>query len=171
MSQLVDTNASQIAAEFVRERRRAGSPTMGMVMTLVIVMTEEDAEESLRAARLASHEHPGRVLAVIIGSGRGRGRIVAQGTPEDLVASTGTLVRAVELDQLTAALTGEGLAHTVVADGLRVDAEPLQVGKVAAAHQVALIELRPADGAGLEDLFLELTADTQRESFTEGVQA
>lgn len=77
MSQLVDTNASQIAAEFVRERRRAGSPTMGMVMTLVIVMTEEDAEESLRAARLASHEHPGRVLAVIIGSGRGRGRIVA----------------------------------------------------------------------------------------------
>jgi ABC-2 type transport system ATP-binding protein len=101
----------------------------------------------------------------------GRGRIVAQGTPEDLVASTGTLVRAVELDQLTAALTGEGLAHTVVADGLRVDAEPLQVGKVAAAHQVALIELRPADGAGLEDLFLELTADTQRESFTEGVQA
>lgn len=101
----------------------------------------------------------------------GRGRIVAQGTPEDLVASTGTLVRAVELDQLKAALTGEGLAHTVVADGLRVDAEPLQVGKVAAAHQVALIELRPADGAGLEDLFLELTADTQRESFTEGVQA
>jgi ABC-2 type transport system ATP-binding protein len=27
----------------------------------------------------------------------------------------------------------------------------------------ALLELRPAEGAGLEDLFLELTADTQRE--------
>ena len=39
MSQLVDTNASQIAAEFVRERRRAGPPTLGMVMTSVIVMT------------------------------------------------------------------------------------------------------------------------------------
>ena len=59
---------------------------------------------------------------------------------------------------------------TVVGDGFRTDAEALQVGKVAAANQITLIELRPADG-GLEDLFLELTADTQREDFTEGVVA
>ena len=31
------------------------------------------------------------------------------------------------------------------------------------AAGVALTELRGADGAGLEDMFLELTADTQRE--------
>jgi len=30
-------------------------------------------------------------------------------------------------------------------------------------NNIVLIELRPADGAGLEELFLELTADTQRE--------
>lgn len=77
MSQLIDTNASQIAAEFVRQRRRAGSPAMGMVMTLVIVMSEEDAEGALAAARAAGREHPARVLAVILGSGRGRGRITA----------------------------------------------------------------------------------------------
>lgn len=77
MSQLEDTNASEIAADFVRERRHAGSPAMGMVMTLVIVMCEDDTETALGAARIASREHPARVLAVILGPGRGRGRINA----------------------------------------------------------------------------------------------
>ena len=47
--------------------------------------------------------------------------------------------------------------------GIRVDAEPVEVGAVAARHGLTLIELRPGEGAGLESLFLELTADTQRE--------
>jgi ABC-2 type transport system ATP-binding protein len=45
-----------------------------------------------------------------------------------------------------------------------VDAEPEAVGRVANEAGIALIELRTADGAGLEEMFLELTADTQRES-------
>ena len=77
MSQLLETNASEIAAEFVRERRRAGSPAMGMVLTLVIVMHEDDADAALAAARAASREHPARVLAMILGSGRGAGSINA----------------------------------------------------------------------------------------------
>jgi ABC-2 type transport system ATP-binding protein len=44
-----------------------------------------------------------------------------------------------------------------------VDAEPEAVGRVAYEAGVALIELRGADGAGLEEMFLELTADTQRD--------
>jgi ABC-2 type transport system ATP-binding protein len=48
-------------------------------------------------------------------------------------------------------------------DALRVDADPELVGKIAFAAGVPLVELRPADGAGLEEIFLELTADTQRE--------
>ena len=47
---------------------------------------------------------------------------------------------------------------------LRVDADPELVGRVAHQAGVPLIELRTADGAGLEEMFLELTADTQRES-------
>ena len=35
--------------------------------------------------------------------------------------------------------------------------------RVAAAEGIVLTELKPAGGAGLEELFLELTADTQRE--------
>ena len=43
----------------------------------------------------------------------GRGRIVAQGTPESLLQDSGTFVRAVEADQLAAALAEAGIAATV----------------------------------------------------------
>ena len=76
--ELLDTDAGEIAAEFVRARQRSGSPTMGMVMTLVVVVDEDDAREALEAARLASYEHPARVLGVILGDGRGRARITAE---------------------------------------------------------------------------------------------
>ena len=48
-------------------------------------------------------------------------------------------------------------------DAFRADADPELVGKAAHAAGVPLIELRAADGAGLEEMFLELTADTSRE--------
>jgi ABC-2 type transport system ATP-binding protein len=57
-----------------------------------------------------------------------------------------------------------GLAATPRADGsVHTDASPDQVGEVALAARLVLTELRAADGAGLEEMFLELTADTQRE--------
>jgi ABC-2 type transport system ATP-binding protein len=97
----------------------------------------------------------------------GRGKIVAEGTPESLISGAGTFFRAVESRELLEALLENGIQASPVGDGFRTDAEALQIGKIAAANQITLIELRPADG-GLEDLFLELTADTQREIFTEG---
>ena len=78
MIELIDTNSSEIAAELQRARVRAGSPAMGMVMTLVIVVDEDDAEGAMRAARAASHEHPARVLGVILGDGRGAAQVNAQ---------------------------------------------------------------------------------------------
>jgi glucose-6-phosphate dehydrogenase assembly protein OpcA len=78
MIELTDTNASEIAAEFVRGRTRAGSPAMGMVMTLIVVVDEDDAETAMDAAKQASHEHPARVLGVILGDGRGAAQVNAQ---------------------------------------------------------------------------------------------
>ncbi len=78
MIDLTDTSSSAIAAEFLRARRRAGSPAMGMVMTLVIVADEEDAVESMAVARAASREHPARLLGVVIGDGRGSARVDAE---------------------------------------------------------------------------------------------
>lgn len=78
MIELTDTTSSEIAAEFVRGRMRAGSPAMGMVMTLIVVVNEEDASAAMDAAREASHEHPARVLGVILGDGRGAAEVNAQ---------------------------------------------------------------------------------------------
>ncbi len=78
MIELIDTTSSKIAAEFVRARTRAGSPAMGMVMTLIIVADEEDAGEAMRNAQQASHEHPARVLGVILGDARGAAQVNAQ---------------------------------------------------------------------------------------------
>lgn len=78
MIELTETTASAIASEFVKARRRAGSPAMGMVMTLVFVVDEENAEDAMRAARTSSREHPARVLGIILGDGRGAARVDAQ---------------------------------------------------------------------------------------------
>lgn len=78
MIELTGTNSAKIAAEFVRARTRAGSPAMGMVMTLVIVVDEDDAEAAMQSARKASHEHPARVLGVILGDARGAPVVNAQ---------------------------------------------------------------------------------------------
>jgi ABC-2 type transport system ATP-binding protein len=93
----------------------------------------------------------------------GRGRIVAQGTKEELLQTRGAYVKAVEHESLADALERQGIHAIPSGDGLRSDADPVQIGKVAAAEGLTLVELRPAEGAGLEDLFLQLTADTQRD--------
>ena len=94
----------------------------------------------------------------------GHGRIVAQGTKADLLAAAGTVVRARDAAALARALAHAGLTITGHADGsVHTDASPDQIGEIALAARVVLTELRSADGAGLEEMFLELTADTQRE--------
>ncbi|MGI8646200.1 MAG: ABC transporter ATP-binding protein [Nocardioides sp.] len=94
----------------------------------------------------------------------GTGRIVAQGTKHDLLEAAGTLVRTDDPARLAEALTAAG--HTAQPAGgtaLRTDAATDTVGRTALASGIALTELRAAEGAGLEEMFLELTADTQRE--------
>jgi glucose-6-phosphate dehydrogenase assembly protein OpcA len=78
MIELTDTNSSEIAAAFVRDRIRAGSPAMGMVLTLIVVTDDEDADQAMACARAASKEHPARVLGVILGDGRGAPQVHAQ---------------------------------------------------------------------------------------------
>ncbi len=75
---LENTDASRISGAFVEARRSAGSPAMGMVMTLVIVVPDKDAEAALTAARSAAREHPSRLLGVIIGKVSGTSRIDAE---------------------------------------------------------------------------------------------
>jgi ABC-2 type transport system ATP-binding protein len=95
----------------------------------------------------------------------GNGRIVAQGSKTELLHQAGTFVRAATGHaQLMQALAATGAEVSAAGDGtLRTSADPAVVGQVALQAGVPLTELRPADGAGLEEMFLELTASTQRE--------
>jgi ABC-2 type transport system ATP-binding protein len=94
----------------------------------------------------------------------GLGRIVSMGTKTELLHEAGTVVRAVDLLALELALTASGLTATPSDGGaLRTGADAALAGKVAFDAGIALTELRAATGAGLEEMFLELTAATQRE--------
>jgi ABC-2 type transport system ATP-binding protein len=94
----------------------------------------------------------------------GNGKIVASGSKDELLAAAGTLVRSTSPRDLAHALEQAGIPSTLARDGsVRTDADPARVGAVALAAGIALTELRSAEGAGLEDMFLSLTADTQRE--------
>ncbi|TYL52132.1 ATP-binding cassette domain-containing protein [Nocardioides sp. BGMRC 2183] len=94
----------------------------------------------------------------------GNGEIVAGGTKEELLATAGTLVRAEDSVALAAALTEAGITvHPSGSDALRAESDLAAVGRAAFAAGIPVTELRAADGAGLEEIFLELTAQTQRE--------
>ncbi|MBQ1030075.1 ATP-binding cassette domain-containing protein [Micromonospora sp. C97] len=88
----------------------------------------------------------------------GGGRIVAQGDKNELLAGGGTVVRARDDAALRRALETAGLTAADSTDGLLVQADAEAVGQAAADAGVALAELRPASGGGLEQLFLTLTA-------------
>ena len=89
----------------------------------------------------------------------GRGRIVAQGSKSDLLSVAGVRVRGTDANALRAALDAARLPATESADGsFAVDADTEAVGRAAAAAGVVLTELKSADGNGLEEMFLQLTA-------------
>ena len=106
----------------------------------------------------------------------GNGRIVAQGTKEELLAGAGSVVASADNVSLGAALAGAGITTTVSGSGaLHTEADTDVVGRIALAAGIALTELRSADSAGLEEMFLELTAESQRDTAprhtSEGVAA
>jgi len=114
---------------------------------------------------LSSHLlHEIEVIAddlVVIGSGR----IVTQGAKDDLLGSAGTIVRSRHRHAIGRALTANGLTSSPLDDdGLLVQADAARVGEIALSARVPLLELRAADGAGLEEMFLRLTEDTQRDT-------
>ena len=90
----------------------------------------------------------------------GGGRIVAQGGRAELLSASGTAVRAQDAEGLRDALAAAGLsARPAESGGLLVDADPEAVARVAMAEGVVLSRLAASEGAGLEDLFFELTAE------------
>ena len=126
-----------------------------------------EAHERGQTVLLSSHLlHEIEVIAdelVVIG----RGKIVAQGSKADMLANSGVLVRAVDSVALGAALKAASLSFTESSPGtFMVDGATEDVGRAALAGQVVLVELRGAGTAGLEEMFMQLTADDAREQVT-----
>ena len=100
----------------------------------------------------------------------GNGKIVARGDKKTLLASAAakgggvhSFATALDNQALANALTAKGITVATAGEGLRVESEPVEVGRAALEAGVVLTDLRAGEG-GLEDLFLELTAETQREA-------
>lgn len=96
----------------------------------------------------------------------GEGRILATGDQASLLqrrAVAATLVSALDVPALATALRAAGHEVEPAGAGLRVHASPVDVGRVAAQHQVVLTDLRAVQGS-LEEMFLEMTASTQRDA-------
>jgi ABC-2 type transport system ATP-binding protein len=97
----------------------------------------------------------------------GRGVIVADGSKAELLNAAGTLVRGLEPGALAHCLDAAGYTYQTTPDGAYVvEATREQIATATAHHGVVVTELRGADGAGLEDMFLQLTADDAREKVT-----
>jgi ABC-2 type transport system ATP-binding protein len=96
----------------------------------------------------------------------GGGRIVAQGGKDELLAASGTVVRALDGAALDRVLARIGLTAAKATDGgVVVPADAETIGRAAADSGLVLLELRPAGSGGLEQMFLTLTAgDTPKET-------
>ncbi|MCD6640437.1 MAG: ABC transporter ATP-binding protein, partial [Nocardioides sp.] len=95
----------------------------------------------------------------------GQGRILATGDQASLLqgrAIAATLVSALDVPGLAAALRDAGHEVEPAGAGLRVHASPVDVGRVAAQRQIVLTDLRAVQES-LEEMFLEMTATTQRD--------
>lgn len=86
---LTDTTTAKISSALLRARRSAGSPAMGMVLTLLVVCHEKEYESALKAAMESGREHPARILLVVHASGRVASLDaevrIGEGTPGEVV--------------------------------------------------------------------------------------
>ncbi|MDN5600951.1 MAG: ATP-binding cassette domain-containing protein [Brachybacterium sp.] len=92
-------------------------------------------------------------LVVIAG-----GRLVREGTLDELTSEGGTRVGALDPRALRAALDTHGIAYEQRgADELEVSLAPEDVGRLALREQIVLTSLGATDHGGLEEVFFALT--------------
>lgn len=65
MIRLEDTSGGAVAAAISAERHRQGSPTTGMVLTMLILTDEEYQSDATSGAVFAARQHPMRIVTVI----------------------------------------------------------------------------------------------------------
>ncbi len=75
---LPSTTTGAVAARLVRLRAETGSMALSRVLTLIVVVDDEEAEAALEVANAATRQHPSRILVVVTGTKRGSARLDGQ---------------------------------------------------------------------------------------------
>ena len=182
----VDTLLELVGLDEVAARRRVGQYSLGMRQRLgfahallgdpEVLILDEPANgldpDGMRWMRGLLRDFADRGGTVLLSSHLlaeveavadrmmiiGGGRMQAQGTRAELLCASGTIVEADDLAALDAAMRRAGLmTQPVDGDRRLVEAEPEVIARAAMADGVVLRRLAPAEDAGLERLFFELT--------------
>ena len=78
MIRLEETTGNAVAAAIADERRRMGAAATGMVLTLLVLASEDTQADAVQAASLAAREHPMRILVFVARTGRERAHLDAE---------------------------------------------------------------------------------------------
>ena len=75
---LPEATTKEIGQRIIEIREDVGAMALSRVLTLVVVVDEGHAEAALTVANQASHQHPARIVCVILANPRGKARLDAQ---------------------------------------------------------------------------------------------
>ncbi|WP_409482847.1 glucose-6-phosphate dehydrogenase assembly protein OpcA [Arsenicicoccus dermatophilus] len=75
---LPDTSTSALTKRLISLREEGGAIALSRVLTLVIDVDEDRAEDAIASAITASHEHPCRIVALVHAGRRGASRVDGQ---------------------------------------------------------------------------------------------
>ena len=78
MIRLDETTGNAVASAIADERRRMGASATGMVLTLLVLASEDTQADAVQAASLAAREHPMRILVFVARTGRERAHLDAE---------------------------------------------------------------------------------------------
>lgn len=76
--ELPNTSTAALSKKLIQLRNEVGAMALGRVLTLIISVGAEDADEVIEIATEASRQHPSRILVVVTGSKRGKAHLDGQ---------------------------------------------------------------------------------------------
>ncbi|MBM6403835.1 glucose-6-phosphate dehydrogenase assembly protein OpcA [Phycicoccus sp. CSK15P-2] len=75
---LPNTTTAAVSKRLVQLRADTGAMALSRVLTLVVVVTDDAAEDAIEVANDASRQHPCRIIVVVTGNRRGAARLDGQ---------------------------------------------------------------------------------------------
>ena len=139
---LPSTSTRAVSKELIRLRNEVGAMAMGRVLTLIVAVDEDIADQAVQTANDATRQHPARILGVVVGARRGKARVDAQvgigaGASGERALSGTTCGRVARSSGGSAASAPVTAMRVIAAGAIRLSLMPW------AAPAVARLRVRP----------------------------